>query len=316
MNKSMQFKVGLFVISAVLVTTTFFVYLLYARGYFERTWHYTLAASSAEGIGVGTPLTFRGIAIGQVANVALTDQGLVHITISVPGRERRWLRRNSRFAVERPLVGAARIRVDLTDLSSPALANGAAVPLDMGSAAVDVPALAAKVNGILDQLAGVSKNVAYITRKNGEIDAALVNVKTVTTRMSGKYGMAQGLLGSERNAQVLMDALNNARKLTANLDALSQKMDHWAFSRGGMADKADQSLAQIQAMLGDLRVSLNKLDAILANVNGLTANLKDGTDDLGQLRGQVDEAVSKANQLITKINRILPSSEPGKVKLP
>jgi phospholipid/cholesterol/gamma-HCH transport system substrate-binding protein len=35
-----------------------------------------------------------------------------------------------------------------------------------------------------------------------------------------------------------------------------------------------------------------------------------------QLRSQVDEAVSQANQLILKINRFLPSSKAGEVKLP
>ena len=323
MNKSIQFKVGLFIVIAALVSAAFFVYLLYARGFFEGTLHYTLVAPNAEGVSVGTPVAFRGIAIGQVASVSLSDAGLARIAISVANREGRWLRRSSRFTLDKPLVGAARIRVDSPDLSSPQLADGAEIPMDMGSATVDIPALAAKVNGILDQLAGVSKNVAHITRKDGEIDTALVNVKTITNQMSGKYGVAQGLLGSEQNAQVLMDTLSNARKLTANLDAVSGKLDRlvdktdqWAFAHGGVADKADQSLAQIQTMLADVQISLKKLDAILVNLKGLTANLKDGSEDLIQLRAQVDEAVGKANQLITKINRILPGARPGEVKLP
>lgn len=323
MNKSIQFKVGLFVVIAALTSAAFFAYLLYARGFFEGTLNYTLVAPNAEGVSVGTPIAFRGIAIGQVASVSLTDAGLARIAISVANKEGRWLRRSSRFTLDKPLVGAARIRVETSDLNSPKLADGAEVPMDMGSATVDIPALAAKVNGILDQLAGVSKNVAHITRKDGEIDTALINVKTITAQMSGKYGVAQGLLGSEQNARVLMDTLHNARKLTANLDAVSGKLDRlvaktdqWAFAQGGVANKADQSLAQIQTMLIEVQTSLKKLDAILVNVNGLTANLKDGSEDLAQLRTQVDEAVSKANQLITKINRILPGAKPGEIQLP
>lgn len=315
MNTSIQFKTGLFLVIFSILSATAFLYLLYSRGTFESESHFTLISADATGVGAGTPIVYRGIAVGRVTAVSLNDLGLALVAITVPEREHRWLRTTSEFTLDTPLVGAAVIRLDTSSLDDPQLANGASVPLILNPP-LDVPGLVTKVNGILDQLGEVSKNVAYITRKNGEIDTALVNVKTITTQMSGKYGVAQGLLGSEQNAQVLMDALNNTRKLTANLDALSQKMDHWAFSQGGVADKADQSLAQIQAMLGDLRISLKKLDAILVNVNGLSANLKDGTDDLGQLRGQVDEAVSKASQLITKINRILPSSKPGEVKLP
>lgn len=315
MNTSIQFKTGLFLVIFSILSAAALLYLLYSRGTFENEAHFTLISADATGIAPGTPIVYRGIAVGRVTAVSLSDRGLAMVAISVPEREHQWIRTTSQFTLDKPLVGAASIRLDTSSLDDPLLLSRASVPLILNPP-LDVPALVAKVNGILDQLGGVSKNLAYITRKNGEIDTALVNVKTITTQMSGKYGIAQGLLGSEKNAQVLMDSLNNVHKLTTNLDTISRKLDSWAFSQGGMADKADQSLAQIKTMLDDLHTSVTKLDAILVNVNGLTANLKDGTDDLVQLRGQVDEAVSKANQLITKINRILPASKPGTVKLP
>lgn len=323
MNQSIQFKVGLFLVATAVFSTAFLLYLLYARGYFERTLQYTLTAPHAEGVSVGMPVAFRGIPIGQVAAISLTDQGLARIAITVPGKQGRWLRTTSRFSLDKPIVGAARIRVETPDMESPVLPDGAERPLDLGSAAVDVPALVTKVHGILDQLAQVGKNVAHITRADGEISAALANVKTITGRMTGKYGVAEGLLGNEQHAQVLMDTLQNARQLTASLNQVSQKVDNlvlkadrWAFAEGGVADKADQSVAQIQAMLGEVRASLKKLDQLLVNTNGLTANLREGTDDLAQLRAEVDEAVSKTNQIMTKINRILPGTRSGEVKLP
>ncbi len=315
MNTSIQFKTGLFLVIFSIVSAAALLYLLYSRGTFEREANFTLISADATGIAPGTPIVYRGIAVGRVTEVSLSDRGLAMVAITVPEREHRWIRTTSQFTLDKPLVGAAVIRLDTSSLDDPELVSDASVPLILNPP-LDVPALVAKVNGILDQLGGVSKNLAYITRKNGEIDTALVNVKTITTQMSGKYGIAQGLLGSEKNAQVLMDSLTNVQRLTTKLDTISNKLDTWAFSQGGMADKADQSLAQIKTMLDDLHTSVAKLDAILVNVNGLTANLKDGTNDLAQLRGQVDEAVSKANQLITKINRILPSSKPGTVKLP
>ncbi|MHB1332933.1 MAG: MlaD family protein [Sulfuriferula sp.] len=315
MNTSIQFKTGLFLVIFSIVSAAALLYLLYSRGTFEREANFTLISADATGIAPGTPIVYRGIAVGRVTEVSLSDRGLAMVAITVPEREHRWIRNTSQFTLDKPLVGAAVIRLDTSSLDDPELVSDASVPLILNPP-LDIPALVAKVNGILDQLGGVSKNLAYITRKNGEIDTALVNVKTITTQMSGKYGIAQGLLGSEKNAQVLMDSLTNVQRLTTKLDTISNKLDTWAFSQGGMADKADQSLAQIKAMLDDLHTSVAKLDAILVNVNGLTANLKDGTNDLVQLRGQVDEAVSKANQLITKINRILPSSKPGAVKLP
>ncbi|MDR3393117.1 MAG: MlaD family protein [Sulfuriferula sp.] len=316
MNKSIQFKVGAFILAALLTGAFSFIYLLYERGWFEHSLQYTLIAPDAENISVGMPLVFRGIAIGKVSSLTLSPQGMARIVVSVESRQSQWLRANSQFSLDKPLVGAAKIRADVSDLSSPLLSPDKEYPLNQGSGDLDIPALAAKANAILDQLGTVAKNVAYMTRRDGEINATLVNAQAITHKMTGKYGVAQGLLGSEQNAQVLMDSLQHTRELTANLDEMSRKLDRTVFDKGGLIDNANQSVAQLPPMLEDIRASLKKVDTLLVNANGLTANLKEGTDDMGQLRSEVDEALSKTNQLITKINRFLPAGKPGEVKLP
>ncbi|MEQ1668483.1 MAG: MlaD family protein [Sulfuriferula sp.] len=316
MNASMQFKVGLFLLSSLLFTAGFFTYLGYERGWFEQKLSYTLTAPNAENITVGMPVNFRGIAIGQVSSLSLTPQGLARIMISVDSEQSVWLRANSQFSLDKPLVGAAKIKVESADLNSPQLNPKVTHPLNIGTGGVDVPALVAKVNGVLDQLNQVGANVAYLTRRNGEVNAMLVNTQHITQAMTGKYGVSQGLLGGEAQAKLLIDTLQHTRDLTHNLNQLSVKVDHLAFDKGGLADKADASLAQIQLMLTDIRTSLKKVDELIINANGLTSNLKQGTDDMGQLRAEVDEALSKTNQLITKINRFLPAGKAGEVKLP
>jgi phospholipid/cholesterol/gamma-HCH transport system substrate-binding protein len=241
---------------------------------------------------------------------------MARIMISVDSQQSVWLRANSQFSLDKPLVGAARIKVESADLNSPELNTKMTHPLNIATGDVDVPALVAKVNGVLDQFNQLAVNLAYITRRNGEANTALVNVQHITQAMTGKYGISQGLLGGEQQAQLLVDTLKNTRDLTQNLNQLSVKIDHLAFDKGGLADKADASLAQFPPMLTDIRTSLKKVDELLVNTNALTSNLKQGTDDMGQLRSEVDEALSKTNQLITKINRFLPAGKAGEVKLP
>lgn len=316
MNKSIQFKVGLFLLIAIVSTTAFFVYLLYARGWFEQRLQYTLLAPNAEYIYVGMPLSFRGIPIGQVSAISLTPQGLARIIVGVDSRQSKWLRANSQFSLDKPLVGAAKIRVDVSDLNTPLLSTNKEYVLNLGNSGIDVPTLTAKATTVLEQLSTVTQNVAYLTRRDGEINSTLANAKAITQQMTGKYGVAQGFLGSQQNAQVLMDSLKQTRELTANLNQISRKLDHTAFDKGGLVDTAQLSVAQLPLILEDVRTSLKKVDALLVNANGLTANLKQGTDDMGQLRAEVDAAISKTNQLITKINRYLPSGKAGEVKLP
>jgi phospholipid/cholesterol/gamma-HCH transport system substrate-binding protein len=316
MNESMQFKVGLFIFSSIVFAAGFFAYLGYERGWFEQKLSYTLIAPNAENITVGMPVSFRGIPVGQVNSLSLTKQGMARIIISVDSQQSVWLRANSQFSLDKPLVGAARIKVESADLNSPELNTKTTHPLNIATGGVDVPALVAKVNSVLDQFNQLAANLAYITRRNGEANTALVNVQHITQAMTGKYGISQGLLGGEQQAQLLIDTLTNTRNLTQNLNQLSVKIDHLAFDKGGLADKADASLAQFPPMLTDIRTSLKKVDELLVNTNALTSNLKQGTDDMGQLRSEVDEALSKTNQLITKINRFLPAGKAGEVKLP
>lgn len=316
MNTSMQFKVGLFLFSSILFAAGFLAYLGYERGWFEQKLSYTLLAPNAENITVGMPVNFRGIPVGQVSSLSLTQQGMARIMISVDSKQSTWLRANSQFSLEKPLVGAARIKVESADLNSPQLNPKIAHVLNIGTGGVDVPALVAKANSVLNQLNQFSTNLTYITRRNGEINATLVNAQHITQSMTGKYGISQGLLGSEQQAQLLIDTLKHTRDLTNNLNQLSTKIDHVAFAKGGLVDKADASITQITRILTEIRASLKKVDELIINANGLTSNLKQGTDDMGQLRAEVDEALSKTNQLITKVNRFLPAGKADEVKLP
>ncbi|NOT16581.1 MAG: MCE family protein [Sulfuriferula sp.] len=316
MNKSMQFKVGLFILLSTMLVVFSLLYLGYERGWFEQKQSYTLLAPNAENITVGMPVNFRGIPIGQVTSLSLTPQGMARVMISIDAQQNTWLHSNSQFSLDKPLVGAAKIKVESFDLHSPPLSTTATHALNVGAGGIDIPALVNKVNGILDQVGLVSNNIAYLTRRDGDISHTLANTQQITQAMTGKYGVSQGLLGGEQHAQVLMDSLQNTRKLTHNLDQLTHKLDQVAFNKGGLADKADAAVAQISPILTDLRTSLKKVDELLINTNGLTKNLKQGTDDMGQLRAEVDEALNKSNQIMNKINRFLPAGKADEVKLP
>jgi phospholipid/cholesterol/gamma-HCH transport system substrate-binding protein len=78
-------------------------------------------------------------------------------------------------------------------------------------------------------------NVEHITRKDGEVNASLANIQTVTGRMTGEYGMLESVLGSPEKARSVTDSLEQTRALIGKLDSLALKMD-------SMAGKTDQWL--------------------------------------------------------------------------
>ena len=315
MNK-LHFKVGLFAATSLLLAGAFVVYLLHARGIFEDTFHLQLAAASADGVAAGVPVVFSGIEIGRVTTLGLNEEGGIIIHATFFERNAKWLRENSSFTLDKPIVGGAKIRVDSPDLDAPALPDDATVLLLTSDISKELPALVERVKAVLD-------NVEYLTRKDGEINATLANVKTVTGRMTGEYGMLESILGSPEKARAVTDSLDKTRALIGKLDGLVVKVDgmagnadQWLFAPDGVAEQTRESLAQIRLMLNDAQSSLKKADAMMTNAVEISADVKEGTQDIAALRSEIDDAVRKANALVNEINKMWPFARDPEVKLP
>lgn len=315
MNR-LHFKVGLFAAASLLLAAAFVVYLLYARGFFEETYRLQLAASSADGVAPGVPLVFSGIEIGSVTALGLNDSGGIVIRLELLARNAKWLKQNSTFTLDKPIVGGAKIRADTPDFDAPALPENSTMLLLTSDISKELPVLVERVKAILD-------NVEHLTRKDGELNATLASVETLTGRMTGEYGMLEGILGSPEKARVVTDSLDKTRALITKLDGLALKMDgmavkadQWLFAENGVAESTRESLAQVRLMLDDAQSSLKKADTMMANAVEISANLKDGTQDIASLRAEIDDAVRKANALVNEINKKWPFARDPEVKLP
>ena len=308
MNK-LHFKVGLFAAASLVLAAVFIAYLLHARGFFEKTFHLQLAAASADGVAPGVPVVFSGIEIGRVTTLGLNENGGIIIRTEFLSRNAKWLKENSTFTLDKPIVGGAKIRVDSPDLSAPALPDNATMLLLTSDISKEIPALVERVKTIL-------ANVEYLTRKDGDINATLANVKTVTGRMTGEYGMLEGVLGSPEKARALTDTLDKTRALMTKLDGMAAKADTWLFAEKGVADQTRDALAQIRLMLNDAQSSLKKADALMTNAVEISTNVNESTQNLAQLRAEIDDAVRKANDLVNEINRKWPFARKPEVKLP
>jgi len=315
MNK-LHFKVGLFAAASLLLAGLFMVYLLHARGFFENTYHLQLAAASADGVAPGVPIVFSGIEIGRVTTLGLNDSGGIVIHAVFFERDAKWLKENSTFTLDKPIVGGAKIRVESPDLEAPALPDHSTMLLLTSDISKEIPALVERVKAILD-------NVEHLTRKDSEINATLANVKIVTERMTGEYGMLESILGSPEKARTVTDSLDKTRALLTKLDGLALKMDGlavkadtWLFDPDGVAENTREALTQVRLLLDDAQSSLKKADEVMANAVAISADVKAGTQDIAALRAEIDDAVRKANALVNEINKKWPFARDPEVKLP
>ena len=321
--KHLGIKVGVILTLIPVIAVGLLLYSLYARGVFERTQALTLVAGDAEGVVIGMPIMFSGFPIGQVSGMALDELGHVRIEVRIREKDARWLRTTSVFSLEKQILGGAKIRVVSPKMQDPELVAGSERPLTAKDAAQDIPQVIARANNIL-------QNIDEIIRPDSSFNQTLTNLKAVTERMAGEYGVLGGMTGSPDQAKKVLDTVDSVNALLASLkgvttraDGVLAKTDDRMFGHGGVMDEAKKSMAQLNTILTEARDSLKKADEVLATaqagtteIKNAATNVKDATTDLGALRTEVDGSIRKVNGLIDEINRKWPFARKTEIKLP
>jgi phospholipid/cholesterol/gamma-HCH transport system substrate-binding protein len=275
------------------------LYLLYARGAFERTQRLVLVAEDAEGVRVGMDLSFAGFPVGRVRTIELGRDGNARIVVDVPRKDAHWLRETSVFTLVRGLVGGASLRAYTGVLTDPPLPDGAERKVLVGDTNAELPRVVAAARELL-------QNLNALTAPESALAASLGNVQHLTERLKGPRGAAGVLLGSDDDAKQLALALQRTNTLLARLDAMAAKADEQVLGREGVVPAAKATVVQLNSLLGDARGTLKKVDAVLAEAQATAANARAATDDLSVLRGEVDATVRKVEQLVDEVNRKWP----------
>ena len=305
----LEFKAVLLLSFMLALIVAAALYVMYARGLFESTQKLVLISEDSEGVVVGMNLTFSGFPIGRVRRIELADDGKARIVVDVASKDAHWLRQSSVFTVVRGLVGGTNIRAYTGILTDKPLEDGAVRTVLQGDAGAEVPKLIAAAKDLLE-------NVSTLVSKQGALGASFGNLQTLTAKINGPGGALTVLLGGEAEAKKLISALDRTNALLVKVDGLAAKADTQVFGDKGVLPETRATVVQLNALLGDARTSLKKVDAVLVEAQAIGANVKDGTNDLGVLRGEVESSLRKVDGLVNEINRKWPFARDTEVKLP
>lgn len=314
--KNVEFKALLLLLFTALLVGGSVLYLLYSRGAFETTQRLVLVADDSEGVVVGMNLTFSGFPIGRVRRIELAEDGNARILIDVPTRDAHWLRQSSVFTLVRGVVGNTNIRAYSGVLTDPPLPDGAVRQVLRGDASAEIPRVVSAARELLE-------NLNALASKEGPLGASLANLQTVTEKLNGPRGALGVLTGNDADAQKLIVALDRTNQLLARLDGLvlkadglTAKADAQVFGPQGVVPDVKAAMVQVNALLGDTRESLKKMDAVLVEAKAVGANARVATEDLGTLRAEVEANLRKVEGLINDINRKWPFKRDTEIKLP
>jgi phospholipid/cholesterol/gamma-HCH transport system substrate-binding protein len=305
----LEVRAALLMLLMLMLVGASVLYVLYARGVFERTQQLVLVADDAEGVAVGMDMTFSGFPIGRVARIELAPDGNARIVMEVPRKDAHWLRSSSVFTMERGLVGGTRIRAYSGMLTDPPLADGAVRTVLRGDATAEIPRL---VNATRELVT----NLQALTASDAALGQSLANVQAVTDKLKGPQGALGVLLGNEADARKVIVTLERTNALLARVDGLAAKADAQVFGDEGLVRETRVTVVQLNALLAETRGSLRKMDAVLQEAQAIASNTREATTDLAALRAEVESSLRKVDHLVGEINRRWPFARDTEIKLP
>jgi len=311
-----EVKVGLFIIVSALLIIASIGYVAYRKGAFSKVYTYTLSSNTAENLTVGMPVVFWGFNIGQVSSMELTHKG-VQIRIKIPERNNRVIRANSKFVLDKPLLGSSRIIVTTDNLNDPPLSPEVfpeiTVSNDINELIKKVEPIAVKLDRIADSVATITANLAD---PKGEVNRILKNVETVTAHFAKKESLLEMAVGTKESVRSIQDILGNVHGLTLRLDEILKQVNTLAGKSDEQIYGRDGVFPLVRNILRDLLAKLGKIDATLDNINRISVEAVDSTKDLKLLRNSLDDTVAAVRVLIDDLDRLIPLKAETEIKLP
>ena len=283
MPHNIPLKVGLFIVITSLMIISFIGYVAYKKGFFAKEHTYTLSSKSGENLTEGMPVVFSGFKIGRVDSMELNSDGLVIIKIKVPDQHIKWIRAESIFILEKPLIGSARIYIATANLNSPPLPEKVIPRVveanDINEAIKNVKPFVEKINAIADNIQILTSTLA---EPDGDMNKILSNAKDITRQIDG---------------------------ILKKVDTMAVKTDERIYGKEGV-------LLHITTLLKDMIVKLKKLDPILDNMNKISADTADTTKDMKLLRKDIDSMVNDITGMVNDIDKLIPFKKETQIKLP
>jgi phospholipid/cholesterol/gamma-HCH transport system substrate-binding protein len=149
-------------------------------------------------------------------------------------------------------------------------------------------------------------NLNRLTAQDSSLAASLDNLKTLTDKLNGPQGATGALLGQDIDPKKIAAVIDRVNTLLARLDSMAVKADAQVLGPDGLVAGGRTTVTQLNAVLADARGTLFKVDAVLAEAQAVAGNVREGTTDLGALRGEVDATVRKVESLVDEVNRKWP----------
>ena len=295
-------------------------------GVFEPHHTYTLIAARAQGLRAGVGVEYAGFAIGRVEHVNLGATGQLEIKIRVSRQYTQWIRADSQFSLEQPIVGTPRILVETAGLRES--------PLPSGS--TRVLRTTRQLDLVMDKGMAIAEQVRLLFATDGALVKTLSNVQNFTASIKDN-GLLRPALGDNAAADGLLAALRQSaaathelQKTLASVQRATVQAGHAATAASRTLDNVDATVTQARALaLGPagtlaeasktllaVQGNLQELQKTLANTTRASGSAADAMHGMHELRARVDSISRSVDGMLVDLKRLGLFSRDNEARLP
>ncbi|PIP08966.1 MAG: hypothetical protein COX51_01375, partial [Syntrophobacteraceae bacterium CG23_combo_of_CG06-09_8_20_14_all_50_8] len=144
----------------------------------------------------------------------------------------------------------------------------------------------------------------------------LANAEKLTANLAQKKSLLEMAVSDQESIASIYAALKQAKDITANVEAILEKVDKMAEKTDDMVYGEDGILSTISKGLKDVLAKLKKLDVTIDNVNKISGEAAGSAANLKVLRNEIDAAVNSIGELARELEKKIPFKKAPEIKLP
>ncbi len=301
--ENMKLAVGIFVIVLVFSLSAFTVFLLDAKGVFEKQYRYYFVTESAASFSIGMPLKFSGFAIGHIDDIELKDNGAVLIHFAVTSENRKWINPYTYLMLKKPLIGSAHIEVYATSEKN-YLDVESRLPIVITD---DINDLVTKFEPVIDRLLNIIENIETMTntlsRQDSSFNKTIENLETFSEKLAKNDALLTTVTGDDKATKNMINSVNELNEILQNINGATKDL------KKDIIEPTSVSIKEFYLILHDLNQKLKTLDPLVENLGESGADIK-------VIRQGIKHTIEKTDALMEKVDALLQDQSKTKVELP
>ncbi len=313
----LEIKVGSFLIGVLLLAVSLLVYIGIQKNLFAERAAYYVVSKTGEGIEPGIGVKLKGFKIGHVRTVVLEDIDTVRSEIEILKQYMKWFKRNCKISLERPIIGGAFFKLTPGPQDSPVLSPGSVIALE-DSANIQEE-LQKQAKSMLTEVQQVVTNAriisARIADENGPVQSILRNVEDISTRLASREGVLTYLTTPEP-AQRIDSILANTEKTTAGLSTMIHNVDTRIVGLEPIQQEIHKLLVDVRTLVREYHGLRESFDPIIANVDTITSEVRDASQNLTGLRSQGEYSLRLGTELMQRLKETWPFARGADMQAP